>query len=392
MSAINYLAGTQSPVNSPLPVYNEETVAFLSELSSQLMKQQETRMYPDIMSLAFWCRRANLLKLQENFADSNSRLGRGLAFHIAPSNVPVNFAFSYVFSLLAGNANIVRVSSKPFPQTQIICQVIESVLQNYPQVRKRTSIISYPAEEGITSDFCAQADARIIWGGDETVSQIRRFPVRPRCVDLVFADRYSICILDGESIASCNQVEIERLAEGFYNDTYLMDQNACSSPQMIFWVHDQIEARQRFWKALENVVKIKYDLQGMAAVDKYTQLCKDAIEHPEIGCVIRQGGNLIYRAELEFLEGNTEGELRGKAGYFYECPINSLEDICPVVSEKYQTVTYYGIYPEELRKVIMENRLRGIDRIVPVGSAMDIGVVWDGYDIISMLSRKIQMS
>ena len=33
----------------------------------------------------------------------------------------------------------------------------------------------------------------------------------------------------------------------------------------------------------------------------------------------------------------------------------------------------------------------GIDRIVPVGKAMDIGVYWDGYDIIGTLSRKIMI-
>lgn len=42
--------------------------------------------------------------------------GRGVAFHIAPSNVAVNFAFSLAAGLLTGNANIVRLSSKPFPR------------------------------------------------------------------------------------------------------------------------------------------------------------------------------------------------------------------------------------------------------------------------------------
>ena len=40
--------------------------------------------------------------------------------------------------------------------------------------------------------------------------------------------------------------------------------------------------------------------------------------------------------------------------------------------------------------MVIDNRLRGIDRIVPVGRAMDIGIIWDGYDIISMLSRIVQ--
>ena len=66
------------------------------------------------------------------------------------------------------------------------------------------------------------------------------------------------------------------------------------------------------------------------------------------------------------------------------------EEMCPVVNEKYQTLTYFGLEPEDLRKMVIGSRLRGIDRIVPVGKAMDIGVVWDGYDIIGMLSRIVQ--
>jgi hypothetical protein len=33
--------------------------------------------------------------------------------------------------------------------------------------------------------------------------------------------------------------------------------------------------------------------------------------------------------------------------------------------------------------------LRGIDRVVPVGRAIDMGLVWDGYDIVTSLSREI---
>ena len=40
---------------------------------------------------------------------------------------------------------------------------------------------------------------------------------------------------------------------------------------------------------------------------------------------------------------------------------------------------------------VFKNRLSGIDRIVPVGEALDIGVIWDGYDIVRSLSRIIDV-
>ena len=44
---------------------------------------------------------------------------------------------------------------------------------------------------------------------------------------------------------------------------------------------------------------------------------------------------------------------------------------------------------EALAQSFVTNYVKGIDRIVPVGEAMDIGLDWDGYDLIGTLSRQI---
>lgn len=390
MSGVEYLVGGPEVSNLPLPAYSDEALSFLSDFSQELLHSTACRAYPDVMSFAFWCRKGNLQKLKSDCAGREKRLGRGLAFHVAPSNVPVNFAFSFAFSLLAGNGNVVRAPSKPFPQIKVICDAIKQVLPRHPEIEKRTAFVRYPVDQEITEAFCALADTRLIWGGDETVRAVRSCPVKPRCVDVVFPDRYSLCVLNGEAVLQADDKAMQKLAEGFYNDTYLMDQNACSSPQLVLWARGSEKAREKFWGAVEKYAAPRYDLQGMTAVDKYTQLCEDAVEHPEVQRVARQGGNLLYRAELSSLPEDAGASLRGRGGYFYEADLAALEELCPIVDEKYQTLTYFGLEPEELRKMVMENHLRGIDRIVPVGKAMDIGVFWDGYDIIGMLSRVIE--
>ena len=40
---------------------------------------------------------------------------------------------------------------------------------------------------------------------------------------------------------------------------------------------------------------------------------------------------------------------------------------------------------------MVNNRLSGIDRAVPIGKALDIGVFWDGYNILGSLSRIINV-
>ena len=109
--------------------------------------------------------------------------------------------------------------------------------------------------------------------------------------------------------------EVRGLAGGFYNDTYLMDQNACSSPHFIFWIHPdgKGQGRRRFWKALANQA-LQYDLPEKKAMDKYTLLCEQAAG----GLGIRQietYGNRLYVASLSELPDNLE-DTRGIFGLF----------------------------------------------------------------------------
>lgn len=390
MSDINYLTGTKDVSNQPMEPYSETVCSFAAALSGAIMKHPEAGTYTDVMSFAFWCRRANLLQKKNQWEERKERrLGRGLAFHIAPSNVPVNFAFSYMFSLLAGNANIVRVPSRAFPQVLLISRVMNEVLKDYPEIQKRTAMIQYPADNEITAELSKMADVRVIWGGDTTVSTIRSCMTKPKCIDLVFADRYSTCILDGKAIAETDSRGIKKLAEAFYNDTYLMDQNACSSPQIIFWRNASEEVKTCFWRAVFEYAKKKYQLQAASCVDKYTKLCMEAITLPEAKQSVNME-NLIYRLELNALPEDIT-KLRGSCGYFYEYDLQCYEELIPAVTEKVQTVTCYGIDPAEIQEFVINHQLRGIDRIVPVGKSLDIDVIWDGYDIVGMLSRLVEV-
>ena len=86
-------------------------------------------------------------------------------------------------------------------------------------------------------------------------------------------------------------------------------------------------------------------MQAAVSVDKYTKMCEDAIELEAVSAVKRQG-NLVYRAQLETLCGDLTA-LRGRGGYFNECALGGLEDLAPFVTEKYQTVTTFGLEPEQ---------------------------------------------
>lgn len=389
MNGIDFLIGSEKIVNTPLGVFDEIACALIADMSAEILQSSLSRLYPDLSALAFWGRKANLQKLKADFGNTEDRMGRGLCFHIAPSNIPVNFAFSYMFSLLAGNANIVRLPSKTYPQVDVFCSIFARIIEKYPTIAARTAFVRYPRSDEITAAFCRQADARMIWGGDNTIVRVKNLAALPRCVDITFADRYSVCILDGISILEANDAILNRLAENFYNDTWLMDQNACSSPQIILWKNDSILARETFWKSVLNVAKIKYTLQDAVSIEKYTLLCTEAISNPYIAS-FTQSGNLLYRVEMNALHTDISNH-RGNGGFFFEYSLQDDGDLFSIITEKFQTITYFGLDPILLRNQLIARNVRGIDRIVPVGKAMDIGTIWDGHDIVRELSRIIKV-
>ena len=389
---VTYLVGDKIVATHPFEPYNELLCKFLNDLSIELRSSDESSAYPDVIAFAFWCRKANIAKLKTGFNNKETRLGLGIVFHIAPSNVPVNFAFSFVFGLLSGNANIVRVPSKPFPQIDIICSAIERLFlsDKYKEIKAMSSFIRYEQNDEITGMYSLKCNARIIWGGDIAIRNIRKLTIPERCVDIAFSDRYSICVINASSIIKLGKAELIRLSESFYNDTYLMDQNACSSPHLIIWMGSQKEmAKEKFWSAVSHTARQKYQLSAISAIDKYTMLCQNAIDLNNISS-FKKDSNYLYRIGIEKVINNTES-LRGKFGYFFEYDTNDMNSISHIINAKYQTLTYFGINKSELLNFVVNNRFSGIDRIVPIGKALDMDIIWDGYDIVRTLSRIIEV-
>ena len=392
---IDVLVGNISnlDVTSPLRPFFKDALQFLGELSEEILADKEAKLFPDVISFGFWCRKSNLFKLSEEYLKISNRLGLGVVFHITPTNVPVNFAFSYAFSILAGNSNIVRVPSKNFKQIEIICRLINKILKqiNYLNIYEKTLFIRYSQDDDITAFLSSKCNARIIWGGDITVNTIRKIPIPSRSIDIAFSDRYSFSIINPISIGELSDLDLDRLTEKFYNDTYLMDQNACSSPHLIVWKSPNNiiteNQKERFWNSIRKLAERKYDLQPVNAIDKFTLICNDALSNNKF-TLSSLNSNFLYRLKIDYVPEEITN-LNGKFGYFYELSITDLKELSKIIETKIQTITYFGVSKNEILDFIVEEGLIGVDRIVPIGNALDIGIYWDGYDLIRTLSRHI---
>ena len=379
--------------NIPTEIFDTTRVRFLAQLSRRLLADPRVRAFPEVATFAYWCRQANLTRMAAiSKADGRLQMGLGLTFHICPANVPVNFAFSMAFGLLSGNSNVLRLPSKSSPAAELLIEAIREELGDpvHGSLRQTLLLVRFEHDDDVNRFWMSVADGRILWGGDATVAHMRSFPTKARSREVAFSDRYSICILEPNSILEMDEPVLQGFCQRLFNDIYLMDQAACSSPQLCVWIGTQTAvalAQSRLWPAFAEHAERHYELQAVQVMDKFVQICRHALSQVEVRRVFRHQ-NILYRIELANA-GPHQDNCRGYFGTLHEVVFANLDQLAPMVNERYQTLCIQGVATEAVREFIVRNGLRGIDRVVPVGRALDMDIVWDGYDLIGSLSRLI---
>lgn len=388
---IEFLVGKNLPNNESIKPFDNLVCEFLDYFSKDLFKISKKLNRPDLTSLAFWCRKSNLMKLKEKYDVEKISKGLGLIFHITPSNIPTNFAYSLIFGIITGNNSVIKVPSKKFEEIKIICERINFILKlkKFNKIKNKITIIRYDKNNNITEEISQISDGRLIWGGDNTVREIKLLKTKFRSIDLTFGDRYSFSVINSENLKKLNKKEMINLIKNFYNDTYLVDQNACSSPHLIIWLGKSKKIKNIFWEKLFQFVKKNYDHPSIASIDKLSDLYNSIILNKEIK-KIQTFERFIYVVTLKKLQENLD-KLRGRWGFFYQIDLENFVNIKDFLTDKFQTMTYFGIDRKNLQSFILNNHLNGLNRIVPIGQALDINFYWDGYDILNMLTKKIDL-
>ena len=109
------------------PTFSSECLDFLNDIYFAIDTDKSLNGFTDLKAFGFWCRYANQKKIAARYARQFRSVGRGIALHICPSNVALNFAYSLAFGLLSGNQNIVRLPSRNFVQVQVLVSLIKII-------------------------------------------------------------------------------------------------------------------------------------------------------------------------------------------------------------------------------------------------------------------------
>lgn len=377
--------------------FAEDILELCHAFASRLMNDPVARVHPELMTLGFFMRKAELVRMKREFEDSGRpdviRVPQGLVFHVPPANVDTIFMYSWLLSVLAGNANVVRLSSRGSPVVDHLCDLLCELLARpeSASVRDRLAMIEYGHDDAITGALSARAALRIVWGGDATVAAIRRSPLAPGARDLTFADRWSLVAIGARSVASLTDDGVATLAQQLYNDIYWFDQLGCSSPRLAIWIGERetvAATRERLWPAVAAVAHARGYRPEVA-----TRLGRELFIHRAIldGPVVARTdyGPALAVLRVDRLEGLRREHPGG--GLLFEAVAPSLVSLERWIDRKDQTLTHVGIARHELVGLVERLGGRGLDRIVPVGQALNMARFWDGLDLPGQLVRHVHL-
>jgi hypothetical protein len=385
--------------SSTLPPFDPLVIEFIDAVSKSVLLDGTMSRMPEMAAVAHWMRKGHISKLRETFKErqgSRVWVARGMVLHFAPSNVDSIFLYSWFLSMLAGNSNVVRLSQGRGEAVSLLLEKINVLLDQpkFQPIETRSLILAYDHEDAITERLSQVCQVRVLWGGDESVRRLRAIPMNPLGMEVVFPSRFSLAMLEASEVSSAAENLLRQLAERFCNDSYWFDQMACSSPRLVVWVGEKPRcdfAKRQFWpRVQEEIRKRNIQYPEVVGINKLVTAYVSA----GLGIVDSIAPNptgTVSRVHLAPDAGPEFRNLECGGGLFFEAEIPHLKHLPALLSERDQTLSYFGFGKEEIRELAFSLPARAVDRIVPVGSALTFSTIWDGNDLLLTFSREIDL-
>ncbi|MFI5935057.1 acyl-CoA reductase [Actinoplanes sp. NPDC051494] len=380
-----------APSADRLTVGDPRVVDFLARFARKLLAPAIARRHPELGSLGYFLRPAELNRAAARMRrdDNTYVFPRGNVFHVPPANVDTIFVYSWALSALAGNHNVVRISSRSAGAAETVLETLNATLDGADPVIGRTQrMVTYGRDDTLTAALSAWSDLRVIWGGDSAVEAIRKHPLRPSARDLTFPDRTSWAALSVPGWQGADPAARRAAVLGFSNDAYWFDQAACSSPRTVFLVggtpDDAAGAKEEFLVLLAEIVEQRgWVIDAAMAVEKRV----NAYELAATGAVSAMAFPDNSITSLTLTGPGTAPRRWIGAGAFPFAHVATLTELVPAMNRQDQTFSHFGFAPADLRVFADELGGRGVDRIVPFGSALTFSAIWDGYDLPREFTR-----
>lgn len=368
---VQILAGQSKFDEQHIDAFSDELVDCVAGLSRFLIAARPS---PEIIAFAYWCRKSQLVALKQLYPNLSNMSAK--VFHITPANVDTVYMYSFVLSFLVGNFNIVRLSERRGVLSDEFVQLMAEFMTQDPigLLKKRNCFISYPAEAyEHTKAFSVWSDTRVIWGGSETISQVKA--IYPVANDVCFPDRFSVALLHLETYEQAKSA-----AELFCADYFPFSQQACSSPKAVFWQNTHAELIDTFWQSVQAKSSSFIPFESSQKINRFINFQAILMAEPNFECVDMEINPVLIRVTLKELKNLDFLKFHSGNGLVFESHIKEEESL--PYHPNLQTIGYYGCDSKTLEQ---QHALR----ITPLGSALTFNHVWDGVDLIKALSLRV---
>lgn len=311
----------------------------------------------------------------------------GFTVHVAPANAATVAPLSALEALLAGNSAFVKL---PGSAGSFCGRFFEALCatEKGGVLQPHLFAAAIPSSDQVAlTALLAVADGVSAWGGDESIAAIRKLtPPAARLID--WGHKISFAYVTASKAADAPAAELELLAR----DVCLLEQQACSSPQVVYVETETEDGLRsfagRFASALTAVAaaetpSLTADLQEKAQVSRTgavhsMEACLEG--SPSLG-VMHCGGARIFLSLDPCLEASP---------LFRSVWLKPLSrrEIIPTLRphrEKLQTVGLLAQTGEMAALAPLFFRA-GATRVTPAGSMPD-GYEWEPHDGLYALSR-----
>ncbi len=379
-----------------------EIIEFLDQLGKKLISRDYATV-PGIAFLASWLTKKNLQRLLENQLGNQAlaldqflplsgfqvrAAPAGLATHWIAGNVPTLGFFSWALSAMCKNANLIRVSSGSVGVFSVLLKIFQD-FEQHPIV-KSTAWVTFPSDRlELNKQLSTVSDLRVVWGGADAVAAVTALPRMDHATDVVFGPKYSFCVMDRDAIK--NQDKLPTLVRALARDLAAFDQQACSSPHVVF-----VEGSFQEVQPLCDLLQV--ELKRMADTRPFTQ-----IEEANSAAILRartdyglsQDKDLKAPADLQYtILIDQKPDLPEGLQYrsVFVKAVKSLDEALPWVTPKIQTIGVAILDAEKKRRFTESAALLGVSRLCEIGSMHNFDAYWDSMKVMDRMVRWATLS
>jgi len=373
------------------------------EAWSAALGERETTNIPGVQFLRMWLRRGTLEPILSRelgggsicgdwMKDGSARLKAyplGIVGHWPAGNIEVQPMLSMTCALLGGNASLVRVPRGLYEPTRLIIEKLEHS-DNAGHLTGRIRMLVFDHTRTDLQEMMARCvDGAMIWGGEEAVLYVRSLPFSHWTRLAIFGPRISVAAMDASSWFNVETQEAwsRRIAR----DVWQFDQQACSSPQVLFLErktgHSSSEFVQSLKKAFESENQAHPRQTIFAALT--TVICQARaswlLDSAANSAIFTQGPDWTI-----LLGSGTEIPKPTQGRTLTVLEVDDLFGAIGKLDGNVQTLGLALADPEQETMLASLAARRGIDRIVKLGRMHVFAPPWDGLDLIRPMVRMVR--